>query len=393
MRLICTIAPERSDENPFEFSFFLAGQGIENECEEFSAETAPNYRIWVYDEDLVEKAEKIYTDYQKNPKDPNFRAEFQKLTQAAEIEEEKVELTEVEAPKRRRGFLSAAPYGPISICILIGTIALFFWSQFARTEVIPPAIPGVIAAPVLAPVEKTLVFDYPPYFTMRDKLLTLYTAQDIEEQTPPSPEATALIGQMQKTPVWMGFYDLVVFFFQGKTAPLNYTGPLFGDVAKGEVWRLFTPALLHFDFLHIFFNILWFILLGNQIEYRLGTLRFGGLVLLLGVGSNVAQYLMSGPFFMGLSGIVCGMAAFIWARQQIAPWEGYLLNRFTLIFLGIFVIGMFVLSLIFFFMQIFGTFQLSVGIANTAHLTGGIIGYLFGRMRRIFAIKDGAAKE
>src|SRR5262249_32793246 len=126
---------------------------------------------------------------------------------------------------------------------------------------------------------------------------------------------------------------------------------------------------------------LWFILLGNQIEFRIGSVRYLLFILITGILSNTAQYLMSGPFFMGLSGIVVGMAAFIWARQQIAPWEGYLLHRFTLIFLAIFVIGMFVLQVLFFFMQIFGKLEMPFGIANTAHLVGGITGYLLGRMR------------
>lgn len=89
---------------------------------------------------------------------------------------------------------------------------------------------------------------------------------------------------------------------------------------------------------------------------------------------------------MGLSGIVVGMAAFIWARQQIAPWEGYLLHRFTLIFLGIFVVGMFLLQIVLFVMQVTGDFGLTVGIANTAHLTGGCAGYLLGRLR-LFALR------
>ena len=163
---------------------------------------------------------------------------------------------------------------------------------------------------------------------------------------------------------------------------------MFGDILEGQVWRLFTPSLLHFDFLHIFFNVLWFILLGNQIEYRIGPARYLGMIFVLGILTNTCQYIVSGPFFMGLSGIVCGMAAFIWARQQVAPWEGYLLHRFTLVFLAIFVVGMFLLQLIFFMMQTFATFELNIGIANTAHISGAIIGYLMGRMRRTFALKE-----
>ncbi len=389
MRLICTISQTESQENPFEFSFYLSSQGVDNECEEVSVDNKNVYRIWVYDEDHTDQALSIYEAYQKDPTNPMYRAHYERAQQAAEAQAHQ-ELLDAPPPKRRGRFLSPVPYGAISILILFVVVGLFFWVQIERSNVIPPKIPGVIQAPVLAPIEKNLVFDYPVYFTMRDKLLNLYTPQDIEEKKPPSPEAKELIQKLQQTPTWMGMYDRIVLFLQKKPIPINYQGTPFEDVSKGEVWRLFTPTLLHFDFLHIFFNILWFILLGNQIEYRIGAIRFTLMVLIIGILSNIAQYLVSGPFFMGLSGVVCGMAAFIWARQQVAPWEGYLLHRFTLIFLGIFVIGMFVLQLVFFFMQIFGKFDLTVGIANTAHLIGALFGYLMGRMRRSFAIRKKA---
>jgi len=238
-----------------------------------------------------------------------------------------------------------------------------------------------VQAPLLSNVEQNLIYDFPTYFAIRDELYKIYTPKEIEEKEPPSAQASQLIQNLRKTPVWMGIYDRFILHYRNPDIPLSYNGPLFEKIGQGEVWRLFTPTLLHFDLLHIFFNMLWFILLGNQIEFRLGWLRYLILILVAGIISNTAQYLMSGPFFMGLSGVVVGLAAFIWARQLKAPWEGYLLHRFTLIFLGIFVVGMFVLQTIFFFLQILGNFELTIGIANTAHLTGALVGYLLGQLR------------
>ncbi len=90
---------------------------------------------------------------------------------------------------------------------------------------------------------------------------------------------------------------------------------------------------------------------------------------------------MSGSFFMGLSGVVCGLAGFIWARQRVAPWEGYLLHQLTLIFLAIFVLGMFALQIVFFFLELSGIVLIGISIANTAHLAGGITGYLLGKQK------------
>ncbi|MCH9627704.1 MAG: Rhomboid protease GlpG [Chlamydiales bacterium] len=371
MRLITTINTDTSEENPLVFSTYLSSQGIRNECESISES---EFYIWVYDEDLVSKALELYAAYKAHPTDSRYKVTIQ--------EEPPPQLT-ARPPKKR--LLSPAPYGPISICILLVVISLFMWAQIQRGVITPPNIPGIIQAPLLAPIEQELIYDYPAYFTERDTLLTLYTSKDIEENSPPSPAAQQLIQQLRRTPTWMGIYDRVVMAIRTPDYKLAYDGPLFEKISQGEIWRILTPTLLHFDLLHIFFNVLWFILLGNQIEFRLGWLRYLILILVTAVASNTAQYLMSGPFFMGLSGVVCGMAAFIWARQQVAPWEGYLLHRFTLIFLAIFVVGMFALQIVFFILQTMGKFELTVGIANTAHLTGALVGYLLGRMR-LFSI-------
>ncbi|MCH9610220.1 MAG: Rhomboid protease GlpG [Chlamydiales bacterium] len=366
--------------NGLAFSHFLAEQGIQNQCDQ-----TPDglFQIWVVDEDDVQKAEALFAEYQQNPKDPKYQV-------VIPIEEEELEEDEEETPpplRKQRGFLSSAPYGAITIGLLATCILLFFWAQIQHGTSVPPPIRGVIQAPVLPPIEQKLIFNYPTYFQERDKLLTLYTPKEIKERTAPSEEALLQIHMLQKKTTWMGAYSLVVDHIRNGASTLSYHGPIFENIKSGEVWRLITPIFLHFDFLHIFFNLLWLIILGNQIEYRIGKLRYLALVIVAAVVTNTAQYLMSGPFFMGLSGVVCAMAAFIWARQLVAPWEGYLLHRLTLIFLGIFVGGMFALQAAFFFLQIFTDFQASIGIANTAHIMGGIVGYLLGRMRRCFAIK------
>jgi GlpG protein len=393
MRLICTIT-DLPRENPLAFSYFLAGQGIENECEEGSGTEKGQFRVWVYDEDQVERAQELYQQYKTHPNDPKYRAHYDakpRITQEEIFPEEtpliaNEDQTET-VPRRRRGILSTAPYGTVSMIILSLVVLLFIWAQVQRSESLaPPKIPGVIPAPILAPIEKALIFDYPAYFELRDRLLKVYTREEIEKKASPTAEAYKIIQEMQQTPVWMGIYERFVAHYKNDNATISYQGPLFEKIRQGQIWRIFAPALLHFGLLHIFFNVLWFILLGNQIEFRLGWFKYLILILATGIASNTAQYLMSGPFFMGLSGIVVGMAAFIWARQQVAPWEGYLLQRFTLVFLMIFVIGMFALQIVFFMMQIFGTFAASISIANTAHITGGVVGYLLGRLR-YFAIQ------
>jgi len=112
---------------------------------------------------------------------------------------------------------------------------------------------------------------------------------------------------------------------------------------------------------------------------RLRKMKICLLILIIGVLSNIAQYLVSGPYFLGFSGVVVGLAGFIWVRQKRAPWEGYPLQKGTALFLLFFVLAMFAIELITFGLQLFSIIQVTPNIANTAHIIGGLTGMLLGR--------------
>lgn len=361
MRLICTLSKD-SPINPQAFVTFLKRKGIASSCEEGEEAT---YRIWVQDEERVEEAQEYFAAFQANP------AYFAQNTASVR-----------EAPKVPPP--TSAPPPPLTkkhltMALLVAAGLLFFMGIFQGGMKNPMKISGVSEGPIFPPIYKTLIYDYPHYFELRDELLRDVPVKEGEHEHILSPEASALHTKILHTPFWTGIYDRVVEHVR-KGTELTYHGPMWEKVGQGEVWRLFTPCLLHFDFIHIFFNALWILVLGVQIESKLGSLRYLLLILASALASNTAQYLMSGSFFLGLSGVVCGLAAFIWVRQCKAPWEGYLLHKLTFIFLAIFVLGMFALQLTFFFLQIFSTLELGISIANTAHLVGAAVGYLLGRL-------------
>jgi GlpG protein len=126
--------------------------------------------------------------------------------------------------------------------------------------------------------------------------------------------------------------------------------------------------------------MLWLIVLGKQIEQRLQPWRYGLFILITAIISNTAQYLMSGPNFIGFSGVLVGMLTFIWVRQKIAAWEGYQIDRLTLIFMLIFVISMAAIQVLSFLAEKSFEFAFSPNIANMAHLIGGLVGYFLGRL-------------
>lgn len=389
MRLICTINSKDSNENPYEFSYFLTTQKIANECDEEPCGHDSVYRIWIYDEDHVEKARAFYDHYRQNPNDPRFRIRDEEaiLAQEQQLQQEDEKESVTPLPPQKRRLTSHAPYGKITIFILLVSIFLFFAAIFQKGIQNSPQFPGIAPAPIVPPIEKSLIYDYPAYFELRDQLFAIYTPKEIESGKTPPPEALTILKKMEHTPFWIGIYDRIIQHIHKPSQPIAYHGPLFEKISQGEVWRLVTPAVLHYDLLHIFFNILWFMLLSHQIEFRIGALRYILFFIVTAAVSNTAQYLMSGPFFMGLSGVVCAMAAFIWARQQVAPWEGYLLNKLTLIFLAIFIFGILALQITFFVLQLYGYAESDISIANTAHLSGALTGYLLGRLR-FFALRQ-----
>lgn len=94
------------------------------------------------------------------------------------------------------------------------------------------------------------------------------------------------------------------------------------EVMAGQVWRLFTPVLLHGNWPHLIFNMLWLFQLGSMIEGAQGQLRFIIITIALAIGSNLVQYLWAGPLFYGMSGVVYGLFGYVWLRGKLDPASG-----------------------------------------------------------------------
>jgi GlpG protein len=115
---------------------------------------------------------------------------------------------------------------------------------------------------------------------------------------------------------------------------LFISDPLFGDsslpeVRHGQVWRLITPIFLHHDFLHILFNMWWLRDLGSMIEARQSSLYLLVMVVVIALCSNLAQTFMSGPHFLGMSGVVYGLLGYVWIRGKCDPGSGLFLHPST----------------------------------------------------------------
>ncbi|MDE3046020.1 MAG: rhomboid family intramembrane serine protease [Verrucomicrobiota bacterium] len=359
MRLIGTLSNESSARR---LSTYLKRNGVLNSCEmTFDASTGHmSYPIWIHDEDQMEMARNIFDRFQREP----GHREFDVPT----IEQLTAEVKPPEAPLMSEQVPRKAPITAffLSLCALV-----FFWNFLQVNTFFQEGIPP--ESILMTPVDDWLFYDVPAPFEELEKII---------EQKPLQQNAAELKAQIEaveKMPFWRGFYDLFLLKVQGKD-PSTAEGPVFTKIKEGEVWRLFTPCILHRDFLHILFNMIWLWALGRPIEQKIGSLRTLGLTLVAGIASNTAQYLMSGPFFLGYSGVIMGLAGFIWMRERIAPWEGYPVQKTVLSFLFFFILALFGLQFGSFLLLVFTSIDFSPSIANTAHVVGALVGALLGRL-------------
>jgi rhomboid protease GlpG len=147
----------------------------------------------------------------------------------------------------------------------------------------------------------------------------------------------------------------------------TYYGKAFPEIRAGEVWRLVTPIFLHGGLLHLLFNMLWLYQLGGQIERQESSRSVTVMVLVFAIICNTAQYLVSGPLFVGMSGVVYGLLGYIWMMTRFQVGTRYMLSEqtvtFMLLWLGLCLVG------------------LIPHVANTEHVVGMLLGVAWGFVR------------
>jgi GlpG protein len=325
MRLIGYVKGEYEAER---FSSYLKKQGIDSKFEpSMNSQTKEiSYGCWILDEDQIQEALGYFAQFQQNPLDSQYDPPLVIKPLEREIPP---------AAAQKKHFFTMFI---VALCTFI-----FFMNYLQEKEIDTKGF-------VMTPIQTALFYDFPE------------------------------IVEKKLGPYWHGFYDWMIVKWNHQNLQ-EVDGPWFIQIRKGEVWRLFSPAVLHTEFFHIFFNMIWLWILSRPIEEKIGMGKIGLLSLILAVFSNTVQYLIGGPLFLGYSGVVMGLAGFTYMRQKIAPWEGYPLDRMTFLFLILFVSVMFVLSLVSFVLQMFASIAFVPSIANAAHLSGGFLGLLLGRLR------------
>jgi GlpG protein len=149
------------------------------------------------------------------------------------------------------------------------------------------------------------------------------------------------------------------------------------DVLAGQIWRLFTPILLHFHPFHLLFNAFWLRDLGVPSERFQGSGQYAVFLLWSALLSNLAQLVLGlSPNFGGLSGVVYALMGFLWARGHFDRRSGIAVPTGWVVF--------FVVSMVLGFTGLLDGL-LGGSVANYCHAGGFAAGVIYGYIGAVLA--------
>ena len=127
----------------------------------------------------------------------------------------------------------------------------------------------------------------------------------------------------------LSFYEILLY-----PEPHLQTG---WEHLTSQPWRIFTPVWLHFGWLHLIFNSLWWWDLGRRIEQCQSSKRLCWLFVVIALASNFAQAWEGVHLFGGLSGVIYGLLGYIWLYDRLRT-PVFFLPQGILIFMLIWLI-------------------------------------------------------
>ena len=103
--------------------------------------------------------------------------------------------------------------------------------------------------------------------------------------------------------------QLLTQFTVGYDLPVELGAKANAAIRAGQLWRFFTPMLLHGSILHIGFNMYALYIFGIGLERRYGHGRFLLLYILSGFAGAVFSFLFSSAYSIGASGAIFGLVS------------------------------------------------------------------------------------
>lgn len=257
MRLIHTFDDQKL---ALQFSNFLNKEGIENQCEiiantDWGSSDYGTFKchLWVIDEDDLEMTQRWLDEYLQNPASSIFLEQekwkaplAESLQTLKEVPQKLSQARQIAMPIEKKGL------GFVTLYLFISCVVLFIYAQFSSPQVerFYPSFPMI---PFEFPtIYKQLMFDYPKAYEILDKLINAYGVDKFQNLAELPQEGRLLLEQYTQTPFWEGIYDKVVLYLKSPQRPWSFNAPLFEKIQDGEIWRIFTPILLHGNVVHLF---------------------------------------------------------------------------------------------------------------------------------------------
>lgn len=209
---------------------------------------------------------------------------------------------------------------------------------------------------------------------------------ELAEHASPA-QTPALLSTLKRLPVTVAMVaiSLVIFALIGvfgdqlivalTIVPINIVsgelsyGSLADTLTSGQVWRLLSPAFLHFGWMHLIFNLMWVWYFGRQVEALQGGRTLLLLVVLAGVLANLAQYATGTVLFGGMSGVVYALLGHVWLMSRRVPGSGFFVPQMLVVFM----LGWMVFTMT----DMAGLVGFG-NVANEAHLGGLVVGLVTG---------------
>ena len=107
--------------------------------------------------------------------------------------------------------------------------------------------------------------------------------------------------------VFVYLIQLITQFTLGYDLPVGLGAKANDAIRTGQLWRFFTPMLLHGSILHIGFNMYALNAFGAGLERRFGHTRFLLLYILSGFAGVVFSFLLTPAYSIGASGAIFGL--------------------------------------------------------------------------------------
>jgi len=115
------------------FADYLYVQGIDNQVEH---QPHDGWAVWVLDEDKLDRATTLLSEFRGNPTDPKYKTEGRKATELHEKEKQDNEAYRKKLRSRRHLFrpLTTYGFGPLTFVMIAASVAVFFISGYGRNE-------------------------------------------------------------------------------------------------------------------------------------------------------------------------------------------------------------------------------------------------------------------